>query len=103
MASPKRESSKRPAARFADFDEYLRQKGIEAEVKAAVEKRVIALELETYRNKIKLSKAELARKVGTSRTQIDRVLDPRSQNVTLDTLHRVAKAMGKRIHVELID
>jgi antitoxin HicB len=88
---------------FTDFDDFLESRGIKSKVKAAVEKRIVAYLLEERRVALKLSKAELARTVGTSRTQIDRVLDPKSQNITLETLNRVAFAMGKRIHLELVD
>lgn len=94
--APKRE-------RHTDFDQYLKDKGVEKEIKARVEKRIIAIQLEERRKQCQLSKAELARRVGTSRAQLDRILDPKSQNVTLDTLRRVAAEMGKRIHVELVD
>jgi DNA-binding phage protein len=92
-----------PGTRYHDFADFLRDEGIEGEIRARVEKRVIAMQLEARRKECKLSKAELARRIGTSRTQIDRVLDPRSQNVTLETLHRVAAEMGKRLHLQLID
>ncbi len=88
---------------FDDFDDFLRDEGIEEDVKARVEKRVIALQLEDRRKEIGLSKAELARRVGTSRTQIDRILDPHSQNVTIETLRRVAAEMGKRLRLSLAD
>lgn len=88
---------------FADFDDYLRDRGLEAQVKGAVEKRVIALQLDERRQQIGMSKAELARRVGTSRTQIERILDPHSQNVTLETLRRVAAEMGKRVQLSLAD
>ena len=41
--------------------------------------------------------------VGTSRTQVDRILNPTSQNISMVTLNRVAAALGKRIHFELVD
>jgi DNA-binding phage protein len=88
---------------YTDFDHFLESRGLKSKVKAAVEKRIVAYLLEERRVALKLSKAELARTVGTSRTQIDRVLDPKSQNITLETLNRVAFAMGKRIHLELVD
>jgi DNA-binding phage protein len=103
MASSLQTQKRRPKPRFRDFDDFLDQRGIKSEVKAAVNKRIVAYLLEERRKECNLSKAELARMVGTSRTQIDRVLDPRSQNVTLDTLNRVARAMGKRIQLELVD
>ncbi len=86
-----------------DFDQFLADRGNLGKVKAAVDKRVVAYMLDERRKECRLSKAELARTIGTSRTQIDRVLDPKSQNITLETLNRVAEALGKRIHFELVD
>jgi DNA-binding phage protein len=100
MRASKREIDK---PRFEDFDEFLRHEGIESQVKAAVEKRVIAFQLDRRRKECAISKAELARMVGTSRTQIDRILDPTSRNISLVTLNRVAKALGKKVHFELVD
>jgi DNA-binding Xre family transcriptional regulator len=88
---------------FRDFDEYLKSRGIFEEIKARVVKRGVALQLEELRNERNISKAELARMVGTSRTQIDRVLDPTSQNISLVTLNRVAAALGKKVYFELVD
>jgi DNA-binding Xre family transcriptional regulator len=86
-----------------DFDDYLESRGLTDEIQARVEKRVIALQLERCRVELGLSKAELARKLDTSRTQIDRILDPQSQNISLLTLNRVAAALGKKVHYELVD
>ena len=88
---------------FKDFGEFLESRGIKAKIEARVEKRVIALQLERQRKQVGISKAELARMIGTSRTQIDRILDPTSQNISLLTLNRVAAALGKKVHYELVD
>jgi DNA-binding Xre family transcriptional regulator len=103
MAAKKTLKNGASVERFDDFDDFLRDRGIERQVKAAVEKRIIAMQLDERRIEAGISKAELARRVGTSRTQIDRILDPRSQNVTIETLGRVAAVMGKRLHLELVD
>jgi antitoxin HicB len=103
MTTERGTSGKNPPTAYADFDDFLRAKGFEADIKIAVEKRIIALQLEAERKSFGISKSELARRVGTSRAQIDRILDPRSQNVTIESLKRVAAVMGKRLHFELID
>ncbi|MDZ7958194.1 MAG: hypothetical protein RMY34_09880 [Aulosira sp. DedQUE10] len=54
-------------------------------------------------NKRNLNKTAMAEKMGTSRLSLDRLLDPNNTSVTLDTLERAAKAVGKRVHVELVD
>ena len=98
----KRDRPPRPSE-FATFDEYLDARGIRKEVEAAVEKRVIALQLDRRRKECDISKAELARMIGTSRTQIDRILDPTSPNISMVTLNRAARALGKKIQYELVD
>lgn len=92
-----------PEKHYTDFGEYLRDHGVEEEIKARVEKRVLALQLDRCRKELGFSKAELARQVGTSRTQIDRILNPQSQNISLVTLNRVARVLGKKVHYELVD
>lgn len=103
MASNPKRTSDRYEPPFEDFDQFLESRGIKEKIKARVEKRSIALQLERRRKECNISKAELARMVGTSRTQIDRILDPKSQNISLVTLHRVARALGKKVHYELVD
>ena len=102
MSGSKAPGARGEPRRFASFDQYLQETGVADEVRISVEKRIIAEMLEEERKNAGLSKAELARMVGTSRPQIDRVLDPLSQNVTIETLKRVAAALGKRVHIELI-
>jgi DNA-binding Xre family transcriptional regulator len=49
-----------------------------------------------------ISKTELARRMKTSRTQLDRLLDPDNESVTLDTLTRAAQAVGRNLRMELV-
>jgi transcriptional regulator with XRE-family HTH domain len=64
-------------------------------------KRVIALQLQEAMREKKLSKARMAEMMETSRAQLARILDPEEHNVTLDTLARAAKVLGRRLSVEL--
>jgi antitoxin HicB len=84
------------------FDHYLDDNGLREEVTVAAEKMYIAWQLERARVEQKISKSALAEKLGTSRAQIDRVLDQHNQNVTIETLKRVAAALGKRLKLELV-
>jgi len=52
--------------------------------------------------KRQLTKAEMARRMDTSRSQLDRLLDPESNSVTLETLTRAARAVGRQVRVELV-
>jgi len=54
-------------------------------------------------NKKNLNKTAMAEKMGTSRSSFDRLLDPNNTSVTLDTIKRAAKVVGKRVKFELVD
>jgi DNA-binding Xre family transcriptional regulator len=86
----------------SSFDDFLKEEGIYEEVTATAIKRVIAWQLEQSRLAQGISKSELARQMRTSRTQIDRLLDPTNTQVQLDTLQRAAEVLGHRLSIELI-
>jgi hypothetical protein len=81
--------------RFLEKDETL------AEVRAAAVKRAFAYQIEQARKRARVSKATMATRMGTSRSAVDRLLDPANSAVTLDTLARAAWAVGRRLKVEL--
>ena len=86
----------------SSFDDFLKEEGIYEEVTASAIKRVIARQLETLMRDEGLSKTELARRMKTSRAQLDRVLDPENESVTLGTLTRAARAVGRNLRMELV-
>ena len=65
-------------------------------------KRALASQIEKAMSENQLTKAEMARRMETSRSQLNRLLDPDSDSVTLDTLARAARAIGRRVRVDLI-
>jgi len=83
------------------LDNFLEQEGILSESEAVAVKRVIAYQIDELMKEKQVTKAELARRMGTSRSALERLLDPDNTSVTLLTLERAAKALGKRIKVEL--
>lgn len=85
----------------SDFDEFLDEEGILDEVTARAHKRLLALQLQDAMEATQLTKTELAERMQTSRSQLDRLLDPDNTSVTLDSLERLARAVGKRLVVEL--
>lgn len=87
---------------LTSLDDFLEEEGIREEVTARAIKRVIALQLQQAMEEQKLSKARMASLMETSRAQLARILDPEEFNVTLDTLARAAKILGRRLSVELI-
>jgi len=85
----------------SDFDDFLREEGLLAESQATALKRVIAYRLKQAMEERDLSKSKLARMMHTSRSSIDRLLDPENASVTLLTLQRAALALGQQLRVEL--
>jgi antitoxin HicB len=86
----------------SSFDKFLRDEGIYEEVTARAIKRVIARQLDALMQDQGLTKSSLAKRMKTSRAQLDRLLDPDNESVTLGTLTRAAQAVGRRLHMELV-
>ena len=84
------------------IDDLLREEGVLEEFQARAIKEVIAWQLEQAMKDQKLSKRQLALLMHTSRTQVDRVLDPTDGNVTIETLQRAAAVVGRRVQLELV-
>ena len=85
----------------SSFDDFLDEEGVLAETEAIAVKRVIAFQLEELMKEQKLSKTQLAKRMKTSRSALERLLDPDNPSVTLLTLERAARALGKSIRIEL--
>ncbi|MDO8444998.1 MAG: Fis family transcriptional regulator [Deltaproteobacteria bacterium] len=85
----------------SSFDDFLEEEGLRAETEAAAIKRVIAYRIEMEMKRANLSKSALAEKMHTSRSALDRLLDPSNVSVTLQTLERAALALGKNLKIEL--
>ena len=84
------------------FDDFLKDEGIYEEVTARAIKRVIARQLDALMAEQGLTKSELAKRMKTSRAQLDRLLDPENESVTLGTLTRAAQAVGRQLRMELV-
>ena len=87
----------------SSFDDFLAEQGILGAVSAVALKRVVAWEVARIMAEKSLSKAEMARRMKTSRAAIDRLLDPANPSVTLQTLDRAAAALGRRLEVRLVE
>jgi len=85
----------------SSFDEFLREEGLLAETEATAVKRVIAYQIEKEMAERNLSKSALASRMQTSRSSLQRLLDPDNASVTLLTLESVALALGKKLKVQL--
>ena len=87
----------------SNFDDFLREEGLLVQAEAVAIKRVLAYQIAGAMKRKKLTKAELAKLMGTSRAQLDRLLDPENPSVTLQSLGRAAFVLGKRLTVEMDD
>ena len=86
----------------SNFDDFLQQEGLLAEVEATAIKRVIAIQITELMKEHNLSKTAMAKRMQTSRSAIDRFLDPKNESVTLQTLERAALVLGKRLQINFI-
>lgn len=85
----------------SDFDEFLVEEGLLEAATAVAVKRFIAFQLAEKMSETNISKAEMARRMETSRSALDRLLDPDNSSVTLQTLQSAVQALGGRLKIEL--
>jgi plasmid maintenance system antidote protein VapI len=83
----------------SNFDDFLDEEGIIQEVEAAAIKKVVACLVKRSMDEAQITKVEMARRMGTSRVQLDRLLNPDNPAVTLTTLVKAANAVGKKISI----
>ena len=88
--------------RGSSLDDWLKEEGWYEEIQAIVEKEVIAKQLQRAMKKKKITKKRMAELMKTSRTQVDKLLNPRDGNVTIATLHKAAAVVGKRFEFKLV-
>lgn len=87
---------------FTTLDEYLDAEGKREAFQAVAVKEVLAFQIEQTMKDQKLSRKRLAERMGTSRSQISRLLDPTDGNVTLTTLQRAAEVLGRKVRLDLV-
>lgn len=85
----------------SSIDDFLRSEGIFEEAQAQAVKEVVAWQLAEAMKKKKISKARMAVLLKTSRTQVERLLDPQN-DITLSSLQRAAAIVGRRVMIELV-
>ena len=85
------------------LEDFLGGLGIRNDVYDVAFKRVVAWQLEEARKARGMTKVQMATNMGSSRSQLDRVLDPDNATVTLQMLSRAASALGKRLQIEIVD
>ena len=84
----------------SSFDDFLAEEDILEEVSAKAHKRLLVLQLVDIMKETNISKALLAKRLQTSRSQVDRLLDPNNTSITLESLERLARAIGKQLKIE---
>ena len=85
----------------SNFDDFLKQENLFEEVHAKALKRVLAGQIEDGMESANLTKMAMAEKMATSRSQLDRVLDPDNVSIQLDTLIKAARAVGKVVEIRI--
>lgn len=86
----------------SSFDDFLEDEGILAETEAVAVKRVIAYQVSQMMEKKRISKTAMARQMKTSRSALERLLDPQNTSITLQTLECAAHVIGKRLRIEFV-
>lgn len=85
----------------SSFESFLEQEGIFEEVHIAAVKSVIAQNLKNYMEKKAITQTQMAKMLQTSRSSLQRLLDPENYSVTLLTLNRAATILGKKVTINL--
>jgi len=86
----------------SSFDTFLRKEKLYEPATLAATKRVLAEQIRQAMQDQQLSKTEMARRMRTSRSSLERLIDPESENITLQTLDKAARALGRHIAVVLV-
>lgn len=86
----------------SSFESWLDEKGLREDVTAAAVKSVIATQISEEMKKQRVTKVQMAERMQTSRAQLDRLLDPENGSVTLETLMRAARVVGRELRLELL-
>ena len=86
----------------SSVDSWLREEGLYERTTSRAIKRVLARQLQAAMQAQNVSKVEMARRMGSSRSALDRLLDPANDSVTLGTLSKAAAAVGLEVRLELV-
>jgi DNA-binding Xre family transcriptional regulator len=86
----------------SSFDDFLEEENILAESDAIAIKRIIAYEVQKSMDEKHITKTEMAKRMGTSRSSLTRLLDPFNDSITLATIENALSAIGKRVKIQII-
>lgn len=88
--------------RGSGLDDLLKSEGVFERFQAMAIKETIAFQIANEMKQNKLTKTQMAERMKTSRAQLNRLLDPKDGNVTLETLQRAAAILGREVRVDLV-
>ena len=88
--------------RGSDFRDFLKEEGILGEVESRALKQALSLQLDHLLKERELTKTQMAARMKTSRAAVDRLLDASNSSVTLNTLGKAARALGRKVKIELV-
>ena len=97
----KHKKKTKQSPRGSSFDDFLREENIYEQATLAATKQVLSLQIAAEMDKQNLSKTRMAEQMHTSRSALDRLLDPDCQSVTLQTLDKAARCLGRKLKVTL--
>ena len=86
----------------SSFDAFLQEEGLFEQTSLAATKRVLAMQIAREMETQNLSKTKMAARMHTSRSALERLLDPTNASITLQTLDKAARALGRRVAVALV-
>lgn len=85
----------------SSFEGFLKEEGVYEETTAIAVKRVLAWQLAKAMQEKRISKNQMAKKMNTSRSQLDRILDPDNDKIQLNTMIKAARVLGRELRIEL--
>ena len=88
--------------RGSDFRDFLKEEGVLGEVEARALKQAVSLQMTRLLEENSLTKAQMAVRMNTSRAAVDRLLDGSNSSVTLNTLGKAARVLGRKLKIELL-
>ena len=89
-------------AKGSTFDDFLEEENILTEVEALATKRVIAYQIQQSMESKKITKTEMAKRMGTSRSSLNRLLDPLNTSVSLATIESAVVALGRKLSIQIV-
>ena len=86
----------------SDFDDFLAEEGLLEEAEATAVKRILSYQISQLMEAQNISKTEMAHRMHTSRAALERLLNPENRSVTLQTMVKAARSLGKRLRLTLL-